>query len=64
MWQKIKEVIKLYKNWFLSVIKILVFICILILGLTVIILSAPFIISKKVQDVLQRMFDNIERFLY
>ena len=61
---KIKKVLNLYKNWFLSTIKILVFICILILGLTVIILSAPFIISKKVRDVLQRMFGNIERFLY
>ncbi len=64
MWQKIKEVIKLYKKWFLSVINILILICFLILGLIVIILSAPFIISKKVRDVLQRMFDNIERFLY
>ena len=61
---KIKKVLNLYKNWFLSTIKILVFICILILGLTVIILSAPFIISKKVREVLQRMFGNIERFLY
>lgn len=64
MWQRIKNVLNLYKNWFFSIIKILVFICILILGLTVIILSAPFIISTKVQTVLQNMFDKIIRFMW
>ena len=64
MWQKIKEVIKLYKKWFLSVINTLILICFLIFGLIVMILSAPFITSKKVQNVLQCMFDDVERFLY
>lgn len=64
MWQKIKEVLKLYKYWFLSIVKSLFFICLLTIGLVVIILSAPFIISKKVQDVLQRIFDKIMRFMY
>ena len=64
MWQKIKKVLNLYKNWFLSIVKCLFFICLLTMGLVVIILSAPFITSTKVQDVLQRMFDKIMRFMY
>lgn len=64
MLQKIKEVIKLYKKWFLSVINTLILICFLIFGLIVMILSAPFITSKNVQNVLQQMFDDVERFLY
>ena len=64
MWQKIKKVLNLYKYWFLSIIKTLFFICLLTIGLAVIILSAPFIISTKVQTVLQNMFDKIMRFMY
>ena len=64
MWQKIKKVINLYKNWFLSILKILFFICLLTMSLTVVILSAPFIISAKVQTVLQNMFDKIMEFMY
>ena len=64
MWQKIKKVLNLYKNWFLSILKSLFFICLLTMGLAVIILSAPFIISTKVQTVLQNMFDKIMRFMY
>jgi hypothetical protein len=64
MWQKIKKILNLYKNWFLSILKILFLICLLIMSLTVIILSAPFIISTKVQTVLQNMFDKIIRFMW
>lgn len=64
MWQKIKKILNLYKNWFLSIVKCLFFICLLIMGLTVIILSAPFIISTKVQTVLQNMFDKIIGFMW
>lgn len=64
MWQRIKNILNLYKYWFLSIIKCLFFICLLIMGLTVIILSAPFIISTKVQTVLQNMFDKIIRFTW
>ena len=64
MWQKIKKVINLYKNWFLSTLKILFFICLLTMILAVVILSAPFIISAKVQTVLQNMFDKIMEFMY
>lgn len=64
MWQKIKKVLNLYKNWFLSIVKSLFFICLLTMGLSVIILSAPFITSTKVQTVLQNMFDKIMRFMY
>lgn len=64
MWQKIKNVINLYKNWFLSILKSLLFICLLTMGLAVIILSAPFITSTKVQTVLQNMFDKIMRFMW
>lgn len=64
MWQKIKKVLNLYKNWFLSILKGLFFICLLTMGLAVIILSAPFITSTKVQTVLQNMFDKIMRFMY
>lgn len=64
MWQRIKNVLNLYKYWFLSIVKCLFFICLLIIGLTVIILSAPFIISTKVQTVLQNMFDKIIRFMW
>ena len=64
MWQKIKKVINLYKNWFLSILKILFFICLLTMSLAVVILSAPFIISAKVQTVLQNMFDKIMEFMY
>lgn len=64
MWQKIKNVLNLYKNWFLSILKSLFFICLLTMGLAVIILSAPFITSTKVQTVLQNMFDKIMRLMY
>lgn len=64
MRQKIKKVLKLYKYWFLSIVKSLFFICLLTIGLAVIILSAPFIISTKVQTALQNMFDKIMRFMY
>ena len=64
MWQKIKNFLNLYKNWFLSILKGLFFICLFIMGLAVIILSAPFITSTKVQTVLQNMFDKIMRFMY
>lgn len=64
MWQKIKKILNLYKNWFLSILKSLFFICLLTMGLAVIILSAPFITSTKVQTVLQNMFDKIMRFMY
>lgn len=61
---KVREVLNLYKNWFLSIVKNLFFICLLTMGLAVIILSAPFIVSTKVQTVLQNMFDKIMRFMY
>lgn len=64
MVKKIKEILKLYKNWFFSILKSLFFICLLTIGLAVIILSAPFITSTKVQTVLQNMFDKIMRFMY
>ena len=64
MWQKIKKVLNLYKNWFLSTLKILFFICLLTMSLAIVILSAPFITSTKVQTVLQNMFDKIMRFMY
>ena len=64
MWQRIKNILNLYKYWFLSILKCLFFICLLTMGLTVIILSAPFIISTKVQTVLQNMFDKIIRFMW
>lgn len=64
MIKKIKKVLNLYKNWFFSIIKILVFICMMIFLLITIVLSAPFITSTKVQTVLQNMFDNTERFMY
>lgn len=64
MWRKIKDILNLYKNWFLSIVKSLFFICLLIIGLAVIILSAPFIASTKVQTVLQNMFDKIMGFMY
>lgn len=64
MWQRIKNILNLYKCWFLSIVKCLFFICLLIMGLTVIILSAPFIISTKVQTVLQNMFDKIIGFMW
>ena len=64
MIKKIKKVLNLYKNWFLSILKILVFICMMIFLLIAIVLSAPFITSTKVQTVLQNMFDNTERFMY
>lgn len=64
MWQKIKKVLNLYKNWFLSILKTLFFICLLTMSLAVLILSAPFITSTKVQTVLQNMFDKIMRFMY
>lgn len=64
MWQRIKSVLNLYKCWFLSIIKVLFFICLLTMSLAVIILSAPFIISTKVQTVLQNMFDKIIRFMW
>lgn len=64
MWQKIKNVLNLYKNWFLSIVKSLFFIFLLTMGLAVIILSAPFITSTKIQTVLQNMFDKIMRFMY
>lgn len=64
MWQKIKKVLNLYKNWFLSILKILFFICLITMSLAVLILSAPFIISTKVQTVLQNMFDKIIGFMY
>ena len=64
MWQKIKKILNLYKNWFLSILKGLFFICLLTMGLAVIILSAPFITSTKVQTVLQNMFDKIMEFMY
>lgn len=64
MWQKIKKVLNLYKYWFLSIVKSLFFICLLTMGLTVIILSAPFIVSTKVQTALQNMFDKIMRFMW
>lgn len=56
---KTKKVLNLYKNWFLSILKILFFICLLIMGLAVLILSAPFIISTKVQLILQNMINKI-----
>jgi hypothetical protein len=52
-------ILKLYKNWFLSIIKIFLFICALIFCLIVIIASAPIISSKEVQNMLQNMFDKI-----
>lgn len=61
---KVREVLNLYKNWFLSIVKSLFFICLLTIGLAVIILSAPFIASTKVQTVLQNMFDKIMGFMY
>ena len=61
---KVREVLNLYKNWFLSIVKSLFFICLLTVFLAVIILSAPFITSTKVQTVLQNMFDKIMRFMY
>lgn len=64
MWKKIKNVLNLYKNWFLSIVKSLFFIFLLTMGLVVIILSAPFITSTKVQTVLQNMFDKIMGFMY
>ena len=64
MLQKIKDILNLYKNWFLSILKSLFFICLLTMGLAVMILSAPFITSTKVQTVLQNMFDKIMRFMY
>ena len=64
MWQKIKKVLNLYKNWFLLALKILFFICLLIMSLAVVILSAPFITSTKVQTVLQNMFDKIMGFMH
>lgn len=59
MLEKIKKVLNLYKNWFLSTLKILFLICLLIMGLAVLILLSPFIISTKVQSILQCMIDKI-----
>lgn len=64
MFEKIKKVLNLYKNWFLSTLKILFLIGLLAMFLVVIILSAPFITSTKVQTVLQNMFDKIIGFMY
>ena len=64
MWQKIKKVIKLYKNWFLSILKILFFICLLTIGFIVVLLSAPFITSTKVQRFLENMINKIMGFMY
>lgn len=61
---KVREILNLYKNWFLSIVKILLFLALQTLGLAVIILSAPFIVSTKVQTVLQNMVDKIMRFMY
>ena len=61
---KVREILNLYKNWFLSIVKSLLFLALQIIGLAVIILSAPFIVSTKVQTVLQNMFDKIMRFMY
>ena len=56
---KVREVLNLYKNWFLTIVKGLFFICLLTVGLAVFILSAPFIVSAKVQTFLQNMYDKI-----
>ena len=64
MFKKIKEILKLYKNWFFSIIKILVFICMMIFLLIVMVLSAPFITSTTVQTVLKNMFDKITGVMY
>lgn len=64
MWQKIKNVLNLYKYCFLSILKILFFICLLIIGLVVITLSAPFITSTKVRTVLQNMIEKIMGVMY
>lgn len=61
---KVREILNLYKNWFLSIVKSLLFLALQIIGLAVIILSAPFIVSTKVQTVLQNMVDKIMRFMY
>lgn len=61
---KVREILNLYKNWFLSIVKILLFLALQTLGLAVIMLSAPFIVSTKVQTVLQNMVDKIMRFMY
>ena len=64
MWQKIKKVLNLYKNWFLSIVKSLFFICLLTMGLAMIILSAPFITLTKVRTVLQNILNKIMGFMY
>ena len=63
MLEKIKKVIKLYKNWIFSILKGLFFICLLTIGFIVVLLSAPFITSTKVQRFLENMIDKILRLL-
>lgn len=61
---KIKKVLNLYKNWFLSILKGLFFICLLTIGFIVVLLSAPFITSTKVQRFLENMINKIMGFMY
>ena len=61
MWQKIKEILTLYKYWFLSIYKILFFIWKLIEGLVLLILLGPFITITWVRRFLDDYFDNITK---
>lgn len=54
---KVREVLNLYKNWFLKIVKGLFFICLLTFGLALIMLVA--LVSAKIQIYLAKLFDEI-----
>ena len=64
MWQKIKEILTLYKCWFLSIYRIIFFIWKLLVGLTLLISLGPFITITWVRHFLEDYFDNVTRSLY
>lgn len=61
---KIKEVLKMYFYWFMSVLVTFRFICMMIVAFIALILAFPFIMSKKVQTVIEKLFDDITRMMW
>lgn len=64
MWNKIKEILKMYFYWLMSVLVTFRFICMMIVALIALILAFPFIMSKKVQTVIEKLFDDITRMMW
>ena len=61
---KIKEILKMYYLWLMSVLITFRFICIMIVAFIALILALPFIMSTKVQNFIQNLFDDITRMMW